>query len=44
MTLPIRLRVEATAELNDAWNWYEERREGLGDEMLGCVEVAFAAV
>ena len=44
MTLPIRLRDEATAELNDAWNWYEERREGLGDEMLGCVEVAFAAV
>lgn len=43
MSLPLRIRPEATAELNEAWNWYEERREGLGDELLGCVEVAFAA-
>ena len=44
MSLPLRIRPEATAELNEAWNWYEERREGLGDELLGCVEVAFASV
>ena len=44
MSLPLRIRPEATAELNEAWNWYEERREGLGDESLGCVEVAFASV
>ena len=44
MSLPLRIRPEATSELNEAWNWYEERREGLGDELLGCVEVAFASV
>lgn len=43
MSLPLRIRPEATAELNEAWNWYDERREGLGDELLGCVEVAFAS-
>jgi plasmid stabilization system protein ParE len=44
VSLPLRIRAEATAELNEAWNWYEERREGLGDELLGCVEGALAAI
>lgn len=44
MTLPLRIRSEANAELNAAWNWYESRREGLGDDLLGCVDAAFAAV
>ncbi len=44
MTLPLRIRAEANAELNAAWNWYENQREGLGDDLLGCVAAAFAAV
>ena len=44
MSLRLRIRPEATEELNEAWNGYEERREGLGDELLGCVEAAFAAI
>lgn len=44
MTLPLRIRAEANAELNAAWNWYENQREGLGDDLLGCVDAAFAAV
>jgi plasmid stabilization system protein ParE len=43
VSVALRLRPEATAELNEAWNWYEQRRQGLGDELLGCVEVAFAS-
>ena len=44
MSLRLRIRPEATEELNEAWNGYKERRAGLGDELLGCVEVAFAAI
>ena len=25
VSLPLRIRPEATAEQNEAWNWYEER-------------------
>ena len=41
---PLRICAEANAELNAAWNWYENQREGLGDDLLGCVDAAFAAV
>ncbi len=44
MSLPLRIRAEANAELSAAWSWYENQREGLGDDLLGCVEAAFAAV
>jgi len=44
VTLPLRIRSEATAELNAAWNWYENQRDGLGDDLLGCVDAAFAAI
>ena len=44
MTLPLRIRAEANAELNIAWNWYEDQRDGLGDDLLGCVDATFAAV
>lgn len=43
VSLPLRIRPEATVELREAWSWYEDRREGLGDELLGCVEAAFAS-
>ena len=44
MSLPLRIRSEANAELSAAWNWYEVQREGLGDDLLGCVDAVFAAV
>jgi len=44
VSLPVRIRAEANAELNAAWNWYENQRDGLGDDLLGCVDAAFAAV
>lgn len=31
---------EAEQDLAEAYDWYEERRPGLGDEFLGCVEAA----
>lgn len=40
--LPVRLRPAALAELTDAWRWYEEQREGLGDEFRACVDAAMA--
>ena len=43
MTLPVVLRPEARAELIEAWAWYEQKRPGLGDEMIGCVEAAIGA-
>ena len=43
MSLPVRIRAEANAELNAAWNWYENQREGLGDDLLGCVDAVFVA-
>ncbi len=38
MTVVVRLRPEAQAEMDDAADWYERQREGLGDEYLTEVE------
>lgn len=35
MTLPVRLRPQAQAEIRDAYNWYEEARPQLGERFLG---------
>jgi len=37
MTLPIRLRRPAEAEYDDAANWYEARRRGLGFRFIAAV-------
>ena len=42
--LPVRLRPAALQELTEAWNWYETKREGLGDEFRACVEVGIAEI
>ncbi len=44
MSLPVRIRAEANAELNAPWNGYENQRPGLGDDLLGCVDAAFGAL
>ncbi len=37
MSLPIVFRVEAQAEFDEAFDWYEQQRAGLGVEFLICV-------
>ncbi len=36
--IPVRFAPEVAAELVDAIRWYEERRSGLGDELLAEIE------
>ncbi len=43
MKRPI-LRPAAAADVEDAWRWYEERREGLGDEFLEVVRAALESI
>ena len=38
------IRPEAEADLADARRWYEDRREGLGDEFVEHVDAAFQQV
>ncbi len=38
MTRPVRLLPEARAEFHEAGDWYEQRREGLGEAFLEDVE------
>jgi toxin ParE1/3/4 len=40
MTLPIRLLPEARVELNEAVDWYEQRRPGLGSRFFAQVKAA----
>jgi len=41
---PPILRPAAAADVEDAWRWYEERREGLGDEFLEVVRAALESI
>lgn len=38
------IRPEAEADLEDARDWYESQRDGLGDEFLECVEEALQKI
>ncbi|HUG91950.1 MAG TPA: type II toxin-antitoxin system RelE/ParE family toxin, partial [Planctomycetaceae bacterium] len=40
MTRPIVLRPEAQAEFNEASDWYEQQRLGLGVDFVRCVQHA----
>lgn len=37
MSLPVVFRVEAQAEFDEAFDWYEQQKEGLGVDFLLCV-------
>ena len=43
MTAPI-FRPAAAADVEDAWQWYEARREGLGDEFLDVVQATLESI
>ena len=44
MRRKLRLYFEAKRDIMLAQTWYEEQREGLGDDFLLCVEAALAAI
>ncbi len=44
MTFPIVLRPEARAEFDEAFDWYEQRRAGLGAEFAERVHAAFRQI
>lgn len=44
MTYRIIVRPEAAREVQEAFDWYEERSEGLGLEFLRAAEACLAAV
>jgi len=43
VTAPI-FRPAAAADVEDAWQWYEARREGLGDEFLDVVQATLESI
>ena len=44
VSLPIVLRPEAWAEFDDAFDWYEQRRPGLGVDFVAQVQEVFDRV
>ena len=44
MTRDLRILAEAEAELGDAAEWYEARREGLGSQLLATVDEALCQI
>lgn len=41
---PPVVRAAAAADVEEAWQWYEARREGLGDEFLQVVGAAIESI
>lgn len=41
---PPVLRPAAAADVEEAWQWYEAQREGLGDEFLQVVQEAIESI
>ena len=44
MTHTLLLRPETEAEVEEAYRWYEQQREGLGADFLLCVEEALGKI
>jgi toxin ParE1/3/4 len=44
MSLSVSIRPEAEVDLAEAYQWYEERRAGLGDQFLLSVEAILDAI
>lgn len=44
MTVDLLLLPEAQHDLVEAYNWYEDRRAGLGEEFLSCIEARIEAI
>jgi toxin ParE1/3/4 len=44
MNRPVVYRTEAEVDLQEAYQWYEEQRQGLGERFLLSIEAATAAI
>lgn len=44
MGVELLLAPEAEHDISDAYDWYEQRRVGLGEEFLSCVEICLQIV
>jgi hypothetical protein len=44
MTLQLILRQEAEYDIQEAYQWYEEQRGGLGEDFLLCLEAALSKI
>ena len=44
MAAELILAPEAEQDLAEAYEWYENRRAGLGEEFLSCVDACIAAI
>jgi plasmid stabilization system protein ParE len=42
--LPLVIRQEAEEELSKSFNWYEDQRQGLGDDFLLRIEAALDSI
>lgn len=42
--IPVVIQAEAEADINDAYQWYESQRKGLGESFLLCIEEALSRV
>jgi plasmid stabilization system protein ParE len=44
MAAKLILAPEAEQDIDDAYNWYEERRLGLGEDFLSCVDACIQRI
>jgi plasmid stabilization system protein ParE len=44
MSLPVVLRRKARIDFDEAFDWYEEQRPGLGFQFVECVQAVFDAI
>jgi hypothetical protein len=44
MKYEIVFHPEATQEYAEAYKWYEERQEGLGERFISCIDEALAEI
>lgn len=44
MSFPIVFRLEAQAEFDEAFDWYEQKQTGLGIDFLNCVAEVLARI
>lgn len=44
MNFTVAFQPDAVEDINDAYNWYEERRKGLGAKFLQAVEACISSI
>ncbi len=44
MAVELIIAPEAQQDVDEAYGWYEDRRPGLGEEFLGCVDACIQAI